>query len=129
MLIDYQKLANEGMPADELASTFLNDYFEGERPSYPINVFQMLTEQNIIFLIRPFDNCDGVYLPAFGENDTSLVGINLNRPISRQRFSAAHELCHHLKDRNKQFACFSNPKSDIEKYAEDFASELLMPLE
>lgn len=88
----------------------------------------MLTEQNIIFLICPFDNCDGVYLPAFGENDTSLVGINLNRPISRQRFSAVHELCHHLKDRNKQFACFSNPKSDIEKYAEDFASELLMPL-
>ena len=71
----------------------------------------MLTDQGITFLIRPFKKYEGIYIPATDENDIPIVGINLNRPISRQRFSAAHELCHHLKDINDQFACSANPKS------------------
>ena len=55
------------------------------------------------------------------------MGINLKRPITRQWFTAAHELCHHLKDVHGGFVCAINAKSEIEKYAEQFASELLMP--
>ena len=50
------------------------------------------------------------------------MGINLLRPIVRQRFTAAHELCHHLKDVHSGFMCATNAKSEIEKYAENFAS-------
>lgn len=129
MVIDYKKLANDGMSADQLANTFSKEYFKDKDISYPINPFQMLTDLGITFLIRPFKKYEGIYIPAEDENDIPLVGINIKRPISRQRFSASHELCHHLKDVGDRFACLANPKSNVEKYAEAFASELLMPTE
>lgn len=127
MTNDYKKLADEGMSPDELARVFLKNYYQGKELSYPINPFQILSDLGIVFLIRPFKSYEGVYIPAIDEKDIPMVGINLNRPITRQRFSAAHELCHHLKDIGQQFICSSNPKSNIEQYAENFASELLMP--
>ncbi|MCD8118202.1 MAG: Fic family protein, partial [Lachnospiraceae bacterium] len=42
------------------------------------------------------------------------------------RFTAAHELCHHIKDRRNE-TCPKSGKNSIEKYAERFAAELLMP--
>ena len=57
-----------------------------------------------------------------------LVAININRPITRQRFSATHELCHYLKDvQNQSFMCAIASNDFIEKYAESFASAFLMP--
>ena len=53
--IDYnylEKLANEGMSAEQLANVFLKEYFEGKKISYPINPFQMLTDLNITFFQR-----------------------------------------------------------------------------
>ena len=127
MINDYEALANNGMSADRLASTFFKEYFKNSTPTFPINPFQMLTDLGIPFLLRQFKNYDGVYIPAKDENDIPIVGINLNRPITRQRFSAAHELCHFLKDSNKHFICVPNSQNEIERYAEKFASELLMP--
>lgn len=127
MLVDYKKIANEGMSAEKLANIFLNDYFDGKERSYPINPFQIMTDLGITFLIRPFKKYEGIYIPATDENDFPIVGINLERPITRQRYSAAHELCHHLKDVNTGFACLQNSETNIERYAESFASELLMP--
>jgi len=125
----YETLANRGMSADQLASTFLNDYFKKSRISFPINPFQMLTDLDVPFVLRPFKNYDGIFIPAENEDDTPIVAININKPIVRQRYSAAHELCHYLKDSNKQFACTPNANNAIEKYAEKFASELLMPMD
>lgn len=127
MAIDYEKLANRGMSADQLASVFLREYYNGGDISYPVNPFQMLTDLKIAFVLRPFNKYEGVYIPAEDEEDFPIIGINLKRPIVRQRFMAAHELCHHLKDVHRGFVCMSNAKSEIEKYAENFASELLMP--
>lgn len=127
MTNDYKKLANEGMSAEQLANTFSKDYFNGKVITYPINPFQMMTDLGITFLIRPFQKCEGIYIPAEDENDIPFVGINIKRPISRQRFSATHELCHHLKDCDNQFAYLENQQSDVEKYAETVTSELLMP--
>lgn len=129
MTVDFEQLAKTGMPAGELALSFLREYskMKGKKLSFPINPFQMLKDLGILFNFRPFKNYDGVYIPASGENDSPVVGINLKRPITRQRFSAAHELCHHLKDANNAYTCEPNSKSEIETYAEDFAAELLMP--
>ena len=128
MINDYEALANSGMSADQLASTFFKEYFKDTLPVFPINPFQMLTDLGVPFLFRPFKNYDGLYIPAEDEDDIPFVAINLNRPITRQRYSAAHELCHFLKDSNKQFACVPDSKDEIEKYAERFAAELLMPI-
>ena len=127
MAIDFEELANGGMSADQLANVFLREYYSGKEISYPINPFQMLTDLKIAFLLRPFKKYEGIYIPAEDEEDFPIVGINLQRPIVRQRFTAAHELCHHLKDVHSGFMCATNAKSEIEKYAENFASELLVP--
>ncbi len=115
------------MSADRLASIFLKEYFDNSAMTFPINPFQMLTDLGIPFMLRPFRNYDGIFIPAEDEDDIPVVAININRPIARQRYSAAHELCHFLKDSNKQFACTPRANNAIEKYAEKFASELLMP--
>ena len=125
---NYDNLANQGMSAEKLASEFINDYFKNSTISFPINPFQILKELNVLFTLRPFKNYDGIYIPAENSDDIPVVGINLNRPITRQRYSAAHELCHFLKDSHKQFACIPNSRNLIEQYAEKFASELLMPI-
>lgn len=129
MAADYVKLAENGVTAEHLANIFLKDYAElkGRELIFPINPFQMLTDMGVTFVLRPFKKYEGIYIPAAGAEDFPIVGINLNRPIARQRFTAAHELCHHLKDADNGYICSFNSRSEIERYAEDFAAELLMP--
>ena len=127
MTEDFEQLTKMGMPAEKLANVFMKEYLCGREINFPINPFQMLADMGVIFTFRPFKKYEGIYIPAANEEDFSIVGINLNRPIARQRFTAAHELCHHLKDANGGFVCTSNPQSEVERYAEDFAAELLMP--
>ncbi len=79
-------------------------------------------------MIRNFNKLEGVYIPAQSEEDVAMVGINANRPITRQRFTAAHELCHHFRDADKQVSCPIGQKNATEKFADQFASALLMPL-
>lgn len=124
---DYEQLANSGMPAEDLAQSFLRAYFAGTEPTYPLNPFQMLRDMGVVFAFRPFKKYEGMYIPDEDGRDTPIVGINSERPIARQRFTAAHELCHHLKDARQSIVCTSNPRSRIERYAESFAAELLMP--
>lgn len=123
----FTKYAEQGMSADELANIFLKEYFSKNELVFPINPFQVLTDLQVPFIMRPFKKYEGIYIPAEKDDDFPVVGINLNRPITRQRFTAAHELCHHLKDSKRGYMC--NLKSEIERYAEDFAAGLLMPME
>ncbi|MEG2268677.1 MAG: ImmA/IrrE family metallo-endopeptidase, partial [Acinetobacter sp.] len=127
-LPDYAALAQKGMPAEELANMFLRAYFSDSEPVFPINPFQVLADEGIAFSFRHFDKYEGAYIPAASPDDVPVVGINIGRPITRQRYTAAHELCHHIKDSGHDpFACKINGQSSIERYAESFASELLMP--
>ncbi len=126
---DYEKLSNDGVSAEELADIFLKEYYGEVGIIFPINPFQMITDLGIPFILRPFKKYEGVYIPSSGNDDIPIIGINLQRPIVRQRYTAAHELCHHLKDIHHGFMCTANPKSEIECYAESFASELLMPMD
>lgn len=123
----FTEYAEQGVPAETLAQLFLKEYFADKEIEFPINPFQMLTDLDVPFIMRPFKKYEGIYIPAADEEDFPVVGINLNRPISRQRFTAAHELCHHLKDSKSGYMCVINSQAFIEKYAEDFAAELLMP--
>ena len=113
---------------DELAEAYLHHCFPGGRIVFPVNPFLLLKREGISFALRPFDKLEGVYFPASSSSDIALVGINLNRPITRQRFTAAHELCHHLRDADKEIACPLSRKDAIEQFADKFAAGLLMPM-
>lgn len=112
-----------------LAQAVLAEYFGKKQVVYPIDPFQMLTDHGVPFVFRAFQDkrSEGMYIPAQGKGDIAVVGINIRRPIYRQRYTAAHELCHHIKDSTSTQMCDANRNNPIEKYAEEFAAELLMP--
>ena len=114
--------------AEGLAKYFSDLYFSNKKIEFPINPFQILTDYGIHFVFRNFNKIEGLYLPASNDSKIDLVAINSNKIITRQRFTAAHEFCHFLKDSNqKTCVCFENSDEFTEKYAEAFASALLMP--
>ena len=98
---------------------------------FPIDPFKLLKSEGVIIAFKEFDRLEGIIIND--SDNVTIVGINNNRPLSRQRFSAAHEYCHYLVDLNRvngetdTIQCFSNSNSKREKYAEKFAAHLLMP--
>ncbi len=114
--------------AESMAAAYLAAYFGDSEIIYPISPFKMLKDEGVHFVIRDFKKLEGVYIPAQSEDDIAIVGINANRPITRQRFTAAHELCHHFKDADKQVACPIGQKNSTEYFADAFASAILMPM-
>lgn len=124
---DFYSTAKSIGKAEELAALYLQHYYKDREISYPVNPFQMLVDEGIKFAIRDFGKLEGVYIPAFDQDDIPMVGINLNRPIRRQRFTAAHELCHFFRDSAEQI-CPIGSRSASELFADRFASEILMPI-
>lgn len=114
---------------ERMAATYLAQHFANKKIEYPINPFQMLKDEGILFSLMNFKKLEGVYIPSSDGEDIPVVGININRPITRQRFTAAHELCHHFRDADKQVSCPINGKTAIERFADKFAAALLMPLQ
>ncbi|WPP26284.1 ImmA/IrrE family metallo-endopeptidase [Bacillus subtilis] len=112
--------------AEKLANNVLKTYFKGGPPKFPINIFKMLKDFGVFYEFRDLDKLEGAYLP---DNDefAAAVLINKNRPYARQRFTTAHELCHHIKDYDQDVLCPKNSKDPKEQYANNFASRLLMP--
>lgn len=96
--------------------------------TYPINPFELLKEYNVVITYSDFDKLEGLLLY---DKKKSVVSINMSRPITRQRFTATHELGHillHTGIKANNFLCpISGTKNDIEKEADSFASNLLMP--
>jgi Zn-dependent peptidase ImmA (M78 family) len=109
-----------------LAAYYTAEYVKKHEMTFPVNPFQLLRDAGVHFMFRDYKKLEGTFLPATGADDIDLVSINAKRPIARQRYTAAHELCHFLKD-SKPSACETDSKDDIERYAERFAAALLMP--
>ncbi len=76
----------------------------------------------------------------YRENDITIIGVNSSHPVTRQRFTIAHELGHmqlHSDDElhiDREFVHMRNEKSsqavDIKEIeANRFAAELLMPID
>jgi Zn-dependent peptidase ImmA (M78 family)/fido (protein-threonine AMPylation protein) len=112
-----------------LAKQVLQVFYCSKDITYPIDPFKLLKDFGIIFQMRNFDKLEGIYIVPEDENDIPIVGINNNRPITRQRFTAAHEICHHIKDKADAYCPITGPKNDVEKFADKFAAALLMPIE
>ena len=121
-MIDYNKIV---LTANEI----LKEIKEKKgKITYPINPFEVLKEKNTIITYSDFDKLEGLLLY---DKKRSIISININRPITRQRFTAAHELGHimlHTEIKGNNFLCpMYGRKSDVEKEADAFASNLLMP--
>jgi Zn-dependent peptidase ImmA (M78 family)/Fic family protein len=114
---------------EELAHQVLQVFYEGKDITYPIDPFKLLKDFGIVFQMRNFDKLEGIYIVPEDDNDIPIVGINNNRPITRQRFTAAHEICHHVKDKRNVYCPINGQKNAVERFADDFAASLLMPLE
>lgn len=128
MYKDIDKLYTKGKTAENLASEVLEIYFGTQKPSVPINPFRIMRDLGIVYQFIDSKELEGIYIVPDDENDIPLIGINYNRPITRQRFTAAHELCHHIKDKNSEACAISCINGSItERYAENFAAALLMP--
>jgi Zn-dependent peptidase ImmA (M78 family)/predicted secreted protein len=100
-----------------------------------IDPFAALETAGVLVFRRPLDRLAGAYLPATAVGGAPGVLINVGHPLSRQRYTAAHELCHHRRDRqtaldeDTEWLIRGGPDrhSDHERIAEAFASWFLMP--
>ena len=111
------------------AEKILHKLKEQGKITYPISPFKILKEKQVMITFSDFDRLEGLLL--FDEDEGSIVSINLNRPVTRQRFTAAHELGHlilHTEIKEENFLCpIFGVKTTIELEADEFASNLLMP--
>src|SRR5699024_4010868 len=101
-----------------LANRIVSQLAIEKKLKFPIDPFYLLNRFGISYKLSNFDDLEGIYIYS-SEEDTAVVGINKNRPITRQRFTAAHEICHHIKDRKLEIiTCpIDGRKNDIEKFA------------
>ena len=119
------------MTPEELAVSELEKIKNKGNLAFPINPFKILKDLNIHVVLKDFENLDGIIIND--QDNTTIVGINVNNNLQRQRFTAAHEYCHYIKDLNKEkgstdyIECLKNSNKKIEKFADDFAAYFLMP--
>ena len=126
-MIDISEFYVEGMVAEQLADKVLKYHFDDKELSFPINPFDIINRFGVIYQFMEFEKLEGIYFIPEDENDIPIIGINFNRNIQRQRYTAAHELCHHIKDQDSKICPIRGQKNEVEKYADKFASALLMP--
>ena len=119
------------MTPEELAKFELDKLRKNSKLTFPIDPFKILRNAGIYVVLKDFENLDGIIIND--EDNCTIVGINSNNGWQRQRFTAAHEYCHFIKDLNKEIGttdyieCLKKSNKKIEKYANDFAGYLLMP--
>jgi Zn-dependent peptidase ImmA (M78 family) len=120
----------------ELANAVFEESL-GQTRKIPVDVFQIIRMFDAFYLFQDYSELEGAYVSDY-DGGLAVIGINKNSIYERQRFTAAHELCHHLRD----YDC-SDPqvtskegingesidRTDNKKewYANTFAAELLMP--
>lgn len=106
----------------------LRKYF-GEDMYSPIDIFSMLsTSEDLTVVFYPMsERISGL---CIRDKNNKLIGINSTLTYGRQRFTAAHELCHLFYHENfTSIVCakdFDKNKDPLEKEANMFASYFLV---
>jgi hypothetical protein len=87
--------------------------------------------QGVRVRYRPLDGCEARIL---GNGDQAIITVNSQSSAQRQRFSIAHELGHWKWHRGRVLVCRSDEigaagaeRSHIERAADNYAADLLMP--
>jgi Zn-dependent peptidase ImmA (M78 family) len=96
------------------------------------DIFSLVEEHNIVLFKRPIEN-DNISAIYMKDKENCLILINSNKTMGHQIFSAAHELSHFYFDKNILGSICSvennSTNSEMEKNADLFAAEFLMPEE
>lgn len=98
-----------------------------------VDVFDVIEINGLVLGFQPCPHLSGAYIAEPGAK--AGIIINANHPPGRQRYSAAHELGHHLlghgttvdPETEPLYRWGSGPPPDREKVAEAFAAWFLMP--
>lgn len=101
----------------------------GEDNTSPIDIFALVyTLENVTLVMYPLGKkISGICIK---NNISTVIAVNTNMSIGRQRFSLAHEVYHFYYDKDMSRTICQNKigsGSQTEKYADQFASYLLMP--
>lgn len=107
----------------------------GIDPTRRIDPFEALQRSGVVVIRQRLDNVAGLYLPGEpNEGRPDGILINSAHPLSKQRYTAAHELSHHLHDRQAVLDADTDwlarngaGQSAKELFAEVFAAWFLMP--
>ncbi len=116
---------------EELANNELEKLRNKYKLTFPIDPFRILRDAGVFVVLKDFENLYGIIVNDI--DNCTIVGINSNSGCQRQKFIAAHEYCHFIKDLNKEqgttdyIKCLKASNKTIEKYANAFAGYLLMP--
>lgn len=86
-----------------------------------VNLTQILEDNGIVVFDMDLGDMDG--LATFSHDGIPILFVNRNRPGDRDRFNKAHEAAHFIMHFGKKIS----EERDIEKEANEFASELLLP--
>lgn len=96
----------------------------------PINLNKICESYNIRILYRDIKGADGYFLPV----KKKIVISNNIRGTYKERFTIAHELGHYFNQNDNTYDLdaykyneFNVRQTNLEKEADEFASELLMP--
>lgn len=99
----------------------------------PVDVFALVADLDITLVFRPFKQLSGAYLPGTTDVPPTIT-INEHHPLALQRYSAAHELGHHVAHSEAVYDTETDllargleVKNEGEYFAEAFAGWLLMP--
>jgi Zn-dependent peptidase ImmA (M78 family) len=101
--------------------------------SLPVDVFRAVEELGLILAFAPLGDVSGVYLPG---SPSAGIMLHEGHPRTRQRYTAAHELGHHVFDHAAEVDLAPEQGleradgerwPDHEKEAEAFAAWFLMP--
>ncbi|MEG6616586.1 ImmA/IrrE family metallo-endopeptidase [Peptococcaceae bacterium 1198_IL3148] len=101
----------------------------------PISDIFSIIEQHKILLLRHKASDPRLHAFFAEIKGHPVIFINSDEPLGRQYFSAAHEFCHFLYDRNSLKGIYCDPGNsknnddEIEIIADAFAGEFLMPIE
>lgn len=104
----------------------------GEDTNSPVDIFSLLgsSQELTVVFYSMRESISGISIRDTG---VKLIAINSNLTYGRQRFTAAHELCHlFFHDNFKTIVCSKNVSSTsntLEREADRFASFFLSPYE
>ncbi|GAB1254581.1 ImmA/IrrE family metallo-endopeptidase [Desulfovibrio falkowii] len=111
-------------------TSILNKYWDDG--SLPVDPAYIANRMGVVVASDPNLNGSGHYEPCGSNDGGPLITYNPNESIVRQRFTIAHELGHHVlghgaQDRDTPANFMMPNNSLLEKDANTFAAQLLMP--
>lgn len=92
--------------------------------SYPIDLTKLFEPLKIRYLEDPGIIAVGILVKMTKMN---LIVINSSYPATKMRFALAHEIAHIVMPHKSEYFVCNRQKSPMEKDADTFAAELLMP--